>query len=124
MPESSPSLLSLLEHTLTYIHTHTPSFPHSVLQSFSLECQKQTFFFFWSSFSVSRPYQICVLVNTLNLIDSRHLIVYVCLFPSVPVVYLYIKCDVSEALERTMKRSTHYSQTSLFIQRHSYHGSC
>lgn len=92
MAERSSSLLSLPEYTLTYILflsfdllilTVLPSKPATNIIFFP-------FFFFL-------PYQICGLVNTLNLIDSHHLSVYVWLFPSVLVVYLYIKCDVREA---------------------------
>lgn len=111
MAERSSSLPSLPEYTLTYILFLSPCFLLSVLRSFNPDrhtfkaSHKHNFLpVFLPSFL---PYQICGLVNTLNLIDSHHLSVYVWLFPSVPVVYLYIKYDVREARispERSMKR--------------------
>ncbi len=94
----SPSLQSLPEYTVNTVHSLSVFFL-SVLKSYSPDHHnfraghKQLFL----PVSIFLPYQICSLVNTLNLIDSHHMSVYVWLFPSVLVVYLYIKCDVSKA---------------------------
>jgi len=103
-----------------HIHILYPCYLLSVLH-FDCHTFKLATIIFLPSFL---PYQIYVLVNTLNLVDSPYLSVYIWSFPTVPVVYLYIIRQRSKELysspERTMKRKCNHSQTSLFIQQQSY----